>query len=269
MTEALLREKQSAALARSAALSDAEMRAKAKFLSNMSHELRTPLNAIIGFNDVMRQELFGPLGNEQYRAYAEHATDAAHGLLRTVGQILDMSLLYGEELDIQESEFELGDAVSAVVAAWRDACDRKRVSFHWSAGGPPIRMRGDRNKLVQALENIVDNAVKFSLPDSRIEVSLARVVGGAAVITVADGGIGIAPDRIAGLLTPFEQAESAQARQHHGTGLGLPLALGMIRLHGGEIAIDSRPGTGTTVKITLPADRVIAGEADSRSPTAA
>ena len=269
VTESLERQHRSAALARSAALSDAAVTAKAKFLSNMSHELRTPLNAIIGFNDAMCQELFGPLGSDQYRSYAGHVADSAAMLLRVIDQVLDMSLLYGEELGLDEAEFALAETIELTVQKYRAASAHKQIALRFATGAPTVRLRGDGAKIAQAVDNIVDNALKFCLPHGAIVVSLQRGGDGDVVITVSDTGTGIPADRIEALLAPFEQAEAADARNQHGTGLGLPIALGLIRLHGGDIAIDSAVDTGTTVKITLPAERVVAHKPAAKSRTAA
>ena len=111
--------------------------------------------------------------------------------------------------------------------------------------------------------------MKFCLPRGAIVISLERRGEGDAIVTVSDTGTGIPAHRIEALLAPFEQAELADARHHHGTGLGLPIALGLVRLHGGDIAIDSVVGASTTVKITLPADRLIAQKTSAKSQTAA
>ena len=257
ITESLASKQRSAELAYEVALADAEVRAKNRFLSNMSHELRTPLNAIIGFSDIMRQELFGSLGSEQYKDYAQDTFDSAKALLHVIEQTLDISLLFSNELRLQEGIFSLTDLVSAITEKHGEAAEQKQLTLRFSSQCAPIQLRGDPAKITQAIDNIIDNALKFSPPGGSIAVSDHRDEQGMAVVTVADTGKGIPKDLIQMVLSPFGQAESAEARQHHGAGLGLPIALGMVRLHGGDIQIASDTEQGTTVKITLPAERVI------------
>ncbi|MDJ0950856.1 MAG: PAS-domain containing protein [Alphaproteobacteria bacterium] len=269
ITEPLLNQHRSAKLARSAALADAEALAKTKFLSNMSHELRTPLNAIIGFTDAMRQELFGPLGAEQYKAYADHVIESASSLLRIVEQTIEMSLLFQENLDIVEEELELADLISRTIQKYAKTTAEKRIAVGVSICAESPKLRADVGQITQAIENIVDNAVKFCPPDGVIAVSVERSEAGDVVITVSDTGGGIPEDRIEAILIPFEQEEPADTRHNHGAGLGLPIARGLIRLHGGDVNIESEVGVGTIVKIRLPADRVIAGTAGPMAQPAA
>ncbi len=268
ITESLRRRQHSAELARSAALADAEALAKSKFLSNMSHELRTPLNAIGGFTDAMRRELFGPLGAEQYKVYAEHISDSANALLYTVDQLLQMSLLYQEELDIDEARFDLGDLISGLLRKYGATIEQKHLDVRTCFEPTPLALQADIAKIGQAIENVLDNAVKFSLPYGVIAVSFERDEAGKAVIRVTDTGGGIPQERIESIFMPFEQEEQAYAREHHGAGLGLPIAQGLVRLHGGEIAIESELGVGTTVTMRLPAERVV-GETAGEKPSSA
>ncbi len=269
ITEDLQNRQQSAELARSAALADAEALAKSKFLSNMSHELRTPLNAINGFADAMRQELFGALGAEQYKTYAEHIADSAHALLHTVDQLLQMSLLYQEELEIDEADFELADLISALLRKYGDSIEQKHLDVRTCFEPKPVTLRADGSKIAQAIENVLDNAVKFSLPYGVVAVSFECCDRGEAVVRVTDTGGGIPQEQIESIFLPFEQQEGAFAREHHGAGLGLPIAQGMVRLHGGEIAIESELGVGTTVTLRLPAERVVSEKAGKNRNSAA
>ncbi len=269
ITADLQNRQQSAELARSAALADAEALAKSKFLSNMSHELRTPLNAINGFADAMRQELFGALGAEQYKNYAEHISDSAQSLLHTVDQLLQMSLLYQEELDLKEAEFDLGDLISGLLRKYGDAIEQKHLDIRTCFEPKPLALRADSGKIAQAIENVLDNAVKFSLPYGAVAISFECCDRGEAVIRVTDTGGGIPQERIESIFMPFEQEEGAFAREHHGAGLGLPIAQGLVRLHGGDIAIESELGVGTTVTIRLPAERVVSDKAGKKPSNAA
>ena len=258
ITETLASRQRHADLAREAALADAEARAKTKFLSNMSHELRTPLNAIMGFCDAMRQEMFGPLGAARYKDYAESSHDAAADLLHIVEQVLDISRLSADDMPLDEAEFSLADVVAREVERHRAAAEQKSQALTGAHKAGPIRLRGDAGKIGHALNNIIENAVKFSLPGGAIEVTTTLDDENGVVITVADTGTGIPASTLKSAMAPFGQAEEAEARQHHGAGLGLPIALGFVRLHGGDILLDSTADSGTTVTILLPAARVVA-----------
>lgn len=256
ITESLTTQRRSAELARSAALADAEGVAKAKFLSNMSHELRTPLNAIIGFAEAMSMDAFGQQGEGQYKEYANHILESAKAISRVVKQVLDMSLINASELAMNEEDFSLYEVIVETVDKYRGEADHKNVKIHARNRIQPITFRGDRAKIAQAIENVLHNGVKFCLPHGMVVVSLDFCAEGGAIITISDTGAGIPRQQLKSILSPFEQQEAAETRRNHGTGLGLPIALGLIRLHGGDIHIDSATGLGTTVKIKLPPERV-------------
>ncbi len=262
ITDVLVRERQSADLARSAALADAESVVKSKFLSNMSHELRTPLNAILGFSEVMLGEIHGPLGDNVYKEYAEYIYQGAHKLLSHVDRVLEMSFLLGEELDMEESAFQAQDIISTVVETYRESAEEKELVLRISNATSDIELWGDKQKVAQALENIVDNAVKFCLPGGIVVVSQKLTDPGDWVVSVSNTGAGISADDHANILSPFGQLEEGHVRCYHGAGLGLPIALGLIRLHGGDISIDGKENIGTTVSIKLPAHRVLSGTID-------
>ena len=257
ITDALKREQKSAELARDAALADAAAVAKSKFLSNMSHELRTPLNAIMGFSDVIRGQEDQPLDEAESREYAELIYQSAQELLQIVDRTLEMSLLLNEELDMHEAEFPACDMVSAVAESYRQRAEEKNLTLRIAEAPSDVQILGDRQRIAQALENIVDNAVKFCLPDGIIVVSHKITDQQDWLVSVSNTGGGIDPEDQDVIFTPFGQLEGPERRQHHGAGLGLPIALGLVRLHGGDIEIDGKCDLGTTVSIRLPAERVI------------
>ena len=227
ITETLARQKRTASLAHSAALSEAVAASKSKFLANMSHELRTPLNAIIGFNDVLRHELFGPIGHANYRDYSAHIDKSARELSGLVERILDMSLIGAGELQLDETDFAPAAALTHIADRYAAAAARKGVTLGLAANDAGLRLLGDRTKVVQAVEYIVDNAVKFCRPNGAVVLSLERCEDGGATIKVSDTGIGIAAEHIEALTSPFEQAEGSYARLNHGLGLGLPIAISL------------------------------------------
>ena len=251
-----------------AALSEAVVAAKARFLSNMSHELRTPLNAIIGFNDIARNEVFGPLGSDQYREYADHIAHSAASLLAVVERVLDMSLIYGDELVLNEEALPAAELLEAVCTERHDNCEQKRIALQTDFSiCRNVIVTGDRSRLSQAIGNVLDNAIKFSLPKGSIAVSAELSESRQLVIRIQDEGSGMSREQIERLLMPFEQAEPSDHRESHGIGLGLPIARGFVRLHGGDLAVDSKFDVGTVVEISLPSTRLSSAGRRTTGPT--
>ena len=237
-------------------------RAKTEFLANMSHELRTPLNAIIGFTEIMKMELLGPMGNQQYFGYASDIHDSARHLLGLINDILDVSKIEAGKATLIEEEVILDRVFDSVIRLIRERAQRAEVKLVINIAPNLPMLLGDERKLKQVLINLLSNAVKFTPPGGRAELS-ARIAPGSGdlLIEVADTGIGIAPQDIDRVMEPFGQVDSRMSRRFSGTGLGLPLARALAELHGGELDLQSEPGKGTTVTIRLPAARLKAPDA--------
>ena len=235
--------------------------AKSQFLASMSHELRTPLNAILGFSEIIRDESLGRIEIPKYREYADDIHQSGLHLLNVVNDVLDMAKIEAGKIELHDQEIVIGESIErsikfvATLAATADIALEMQVP----AGLPLVR--ADDVKLQQVLLNLLSNAVKFTPGGGRIRVDVAADWRHGLTITVADNGIGIAPDDISRVLQPFGQADSGFARKYNGTGLGLPLARSIIELHGGELTLDSAVGVGTAVRLRLPADRLIADAA--------
>jgi signal transduction histidine kinase len=234
-------------------------RAKSSFLANMSHELRTPLNAIIGFSEVLNSQILGPDAGPRYREYANYITASGQHLLRLVNDILDLSKLAAGKFELAESLVEirtlLADCVGLVMAQARQKSVTIGVSMPENL--PPV-MAGEL-RLKQALLNLLANAVKFSREGGAVVLAAALRDNGDLAITVADQGIGMRPEDIPVALEPFRQIDNALSRAYEGTGLGLPLAKMLIEKHGGSLQLESAPGIGTTVTLTLPRSRLRPG----------
>jgi len=234
-------------------------KAKSDFLASVSHELRTPLNAIIGFSEMIRDSLIGPL-DARYREYGADINQSGRHLQNIINDILDISKIEGGRLELREEMVSIGETVRAcrrIVEAMATTAG-VTLAIDVASSLPPIR--ADQLRFQQILLNLMSNAVKFTPAGGRVRVSAAVGPDG-IVVAIADTGIGMKPEEIAIALEPFRQIEGPQTRRFTGTGLGLPLAKALLELHGGELAIESAPGVGTTVRLRLPAARVIVAAA--------
>lgn len=221
--------------------------AKSNFLAQVSHDLRTPLHAIIGMTEVLRS---GPLDASQQ---AEVATigDAGDALLRLINDLLDLSRIEAGRIDLAREPFQLDDVLDQIAGLLGPAALRKGLSFvHWIEPGLPGGLRGDAERLRQALFNLVGNAVKFT---ERGGVTLrASRDEGLLRIEIADTGRGIAPEHIPGLFTPFNRGDAEAARRTEGTGLGLAITRRLAEAMEGTVDVRSRPGEGTVFTLRLP-----------------
>jgi len=228
---------------------EAQNAGKSRFLANMSHELRTPLNAVIGFSDIMRQRLFGPVP-DRYADYAQSIHAAGGHLLDLINDVLDVSRIEAARYDLSIERFDMREVVSAAIALVRVQADDKGVDL--AAVLPPdaLTVAADRRALKQITLNLLSNAVKFTPSGGAVTVSV-EALGADLELTVADTGVGVAPEDLARIGRPFEQAGGAEQRAQ-GTGLGLSLVRSLAELHQGAMSIDSTPGEGTAVTIRLP-----------------
>ncbi len=231
--------------------------AKGAFLGNMSHELRTPLNHINGFAEMMAKEIYGPLGSDRYREYAEDIVAAAKHLEEMINDILDMSKVEAGKMRLSPAQIDPVDAVDgAVKLARRRAADRE-VSLIFDPDDDVPEINGDHRAIKQMTFNLITNSIKFTDAGGEIHVTVTHDSKW-VLIRVKDTGIGISPEDLPRLAQPFEQVRSHEARERNlrGTGLGLALTKSFTELHGGHMAIESEVGVGTQVSIYLPIGKV-------------
>ena len=228
---------------------EAEARAKARFLANMSHELRTPLNAIMGFSDIMRSRLFGDL-SPKYGEYAELIHESGQHLLDLINDVLDVTKLEADRYELSAETFDVRDVANAALRILRQQADDAGLKLRGVLPPATLLVKADRRAIKQIVLNLVANALKFTPSGGSVTVTFAEVAGELDIV-VADSGVGIAPEDLARLGRPFEQAGDAQDRAR-GTGLGLSLVQAFARLHGGEMSVESRLGEGTAVTVRLP-----------------
>ncbi len=249
-----------------AARQEAELndRAKSAFLSAMSHELRTPLNAIIGFSDLLQQP--GAVTARDGAEYAGHIARAGRRLLDVVGDVLDMSRLESGSLTLAVAPTAIADIIAAAVEEMRPFFAGKKQQLDVRAERLPAEIEADGKRLHQILLHLLSNAAKFTPEGGRILVLGRPAADGGVTIAIADTGIGMTHEEMMLALRPFAQVDARRARSAEGAGLGLPLALGLARLHGGSLHVESQPGSGTTVMLSLPR-RVPAARSQAPHPS--
>jgi cell cycle sensor histidine kinase DivJ len=222
---------------------------KSRFLANMSHELRTPLNAVLGFSDIMRQKLFGPLP-ERYAEYAQLIHESGGHLLDLINDVLDMSKIEAERYELALEVFDAREPVSAALRLVRLQAHEGEIALRGLLPPEPVMVEADRRALKQITLNLLSNALKFTPSGGSVTVTL-HGDGPILELGVADTGVGVAAEDLERLGRPFEQAGGADQRSR-GTGLGLSLVRAFAELHKGRMNIESALGEGTAVSIRLP-----------------
>jgi len=245
------RKKNERALIDARDLAEQANRAKSRFLANMSHELRTPLNAIIGFSEVMTFEMFGPVGSPRYLEYARLIHESGGHLLELINGVLDMSKIEAGKFELSEELFDLEEIATQAVRFVKLQADRKGVALKMSVAFPAKTIFADKRAIKQMLVNLITNGVKFTPRGGTVRIHAARDAAGIG-IAVIDTGVGIGPEDLKRLGQPFEQVEGEHVRAQEGTGLGLALVKALAAMHGGDAAIESVLGEGTTVLVRLP-----------------
>ncbi|HWA70522.1 MAG TPA: HAMP domain-containing sensor histidine kinase [Rhizomicrobium sp.] len=247
-------------LAASVQQAEAANKAKSAFLANMSHELRTPLNAIMGFSEVMKEEVLGPMNNPRYIGYAGDIHASGQYLLGIINDILDLSKIEAGKMSLDSAkEFALAEAVSASLTLLAPLGDKHGVQVSSSLPSD-VRLVAVERMIRQILINLLGNAIKFTPAGGSVEVSGAPMSCGGYALTVRDSGIGMTEEGICRAMMPFGQVENKMTATHNGTGLGLPLAKAMLELHGGTMTVQSVPHVGTTITLGFPASRIARGQ---------
>jgi signal transduction histidine kinase len=241
---------------------EASSRSKSEFLANMSHELRTPLNHIIGFTELVAGKECGDL-NEVQQEYLNDVLAASRHLLSLINDILDLSKVEAGKMDLDAAEVPFQSLLENSLVMVKEKAVKHGIQLSLKIESAPDSLVADERKLKQVLYNLLSNAVKFTAEGGKVEVGSAIRHGNGLqngsregqelVVWVKDTGIGIEPQDIERLFTPFEQVEGSLSRKHQGTGLGLALTKKMIELHGGCIqARSDGKDRGSVFEFTLP-----------------
>jgi signal transduction histidine kinase len=225
-------------------------RHKSEFLASMSHELRTPLNAIIGFSEVLREAMFGPV-NEKQAEYLDDIISSGNHLLSLINDVLDLSKVEAGQVELEVGPFSLRQALERGVVMVREQATVEGVQVELSAGPEVDVVQGDERRIKQVIFNLLSNAVKFTPAGGEVDVRAIRV-NGEVRVSVADTGPGIAPGDHERIFEEFQQTDAGLERLE-GTGLGLALSKRLVELHGGRIWLESELGKGSTFVFTLPA----------------
>jgi signal transduction histidine kinase len=224
-------------------------RHKSEFLANMSHELRTPLNAIIGFTRIVMRRSQEQIEPKQYENL-EKILASGQNLLALINAILDLSKVEAGRVEVNPAEVALAPVLEQCLRTVEPLLKGDAVTLVKEFDGELPQMYADEEKLRQIVINLLSNAVKFTTSGSiRLR---AQAANGLLAIAVADTGIGIAADKLGLIFEEFEQADASSTRVHGGTGLGLAIARRLARLMGGDISIESTPGSGATFTLRLP-----------------
>jgi len=246
---------------------EAASRAKSTFLANMSHELRTPMNGIMGMVDLVLRHTT----DAKQQAQLHSAKHASQHLLAVINDILDISKIEAERLMLEQVEFKLGEVLENLISLIGQKLSDKglKLFIDLPAGLPGMTLSGDPTRLGQILLNLAGNALKFTATGSitlRAKLLEDQPTAVLLRIDVVDTGIGISVDDQKRLFTAFEQADGSMTRKYGGTGLGLAISKRLAHMMGGEIGVESQPGSGSTFWFTARLGKV-AASAVSPAPT--
>jgi len=231
---------------------------KTQFLANVSHELRTPLNSILGFSELLSEKAFGNL-NDKQNQYVEYIHSSGEHLLRLINNIIDLSKIDVEKMEMLEELFPITEAIGEVLSIIRPFAHEKNISIETMAVAASPMIRADKSKFKKIMLNIISNAVKFNKSGGSVSITweISEEAEGRdfkrfILFSIRDTGIGIKEKDQARLFKTFEQVDSSFNREYDGSGLGLVLTRRLTELHGGRIWIESEEGHGTTVYIKFP-----------------
>jgi signal transduction histidine kinase len=234
--------------------------AKSQFLANMSHELRTPLNAIIGFSEMISTEILGPIGTATYIGYAKDINSSGVHLLSIINDILDISKVESGTLQLDKEQLDLASLFERVLSIIRPHAEKANIGLILDTPDYVPTVYTDELRLKQVLINLLSNAVKFTPQKGQVGLHAHVSERQDLVIAISDTGIGMHPGEITKALSRFGQIDGDLNRKQEGTGLGLPLAKLITERLGGDFAITTAKGEGTTVMVTFPGDRIFSSK---------
>jgi len=230
-------------------------RVKSQFLAHMSHELRTPLNAILGFSDILREQLFGPLGADSYVDYANDIHGSGEHLLSLINDLLDIAKIEAGKQDIVDERINIETAIDKSLRLFSHRLVRRKIETVIEIDDTATHLNCDRRALSQIFFNLISNAEKFGREQGEIKITSSLGEDGGVRISVSDDGRGFKADELKTVLSPFGRIENPMTKSIPGSGLGLPIVNGLIEMHGGRLEIQSEVDKGTSVTLIFPPDR--------------
>jgi two-component system cell cycle sensor histidine kinase PleC len=231
--------------------------AKSRFLATMSHELRTPLNAILGFSEVMKAEIMGPIDNPLYKEYAGNIHQSGSHLLHLINEILDLSRIEAGRYELAEEPIRLVDVMDDCYRLLKLRIESKGLSVIENFDETASPIWADQRAVRQVCLNLLSNALKFTPPGGRITMTVARTSDGGQLMRIRDTGPGIPKDEIPKVMQAFGQGSLAHQTAEGGTGLGLPIVKNLVELHDGRFDLKSELRKGTEVTAYFPRKRVL------------
>jgi len=236
---------------------EAANEARSSFLPNIAQALRLPLNAIIGSSEIVLSEALGPLPNGKYRAYVSDIRDNGSHLLGVINDIVDLAKAEAGKLDLDEGLFDPRDVLRSIAQLMSDRIRAAGLTLKLDLPPELPQLRADQRRIRQAVSHLVNKALKFTQSGGTVELICRAERESGLVITVADTGIGISPERMSRVLEALDQIESPRPGSQQGSGLGLPLVKALMRLHGGALKLESDANIGTRATITFPPERLV------------
>ena len=231
--------------------------AKSRFLATMSHELRTPLNAILGFSEIMKDEVLGPMHNKTYRSYSEDIHGSGQHLLNLINEILDLSRIEAGRQELHEEALFLDEIATECTTMMKVRAEAKSITVHQAQETGLPSVWADERALRQVILNLMSNAVKFTPAGGEVLIKVGRTVDGGQFVSISDTGPGIPEEEIPTVLEAFGQGSHAIRSAEPGTGLGLSIVQALIGMHDGKFSLKSDPGEGTEVTVSLPPSRIM------------
>ena len=237
---------------------DLANKSKSGFLANMSHELRTPLNAILGFSEIIKNQILGPIEEVKYTEYARDIYESGAHLLDIINDILDLSKVEAGRLEVHENRVEIAELIGICQRLMEPKVVENDLNLEVEVSEGMPDLMADHRLMKQIVLNLLSNAIKFTPEGGRIRVSAALDKSDALAISVEDTGIGMDEQGVERALTPFGQVDTSFSRKHQGSGLGLPLVIAFTERQGGTFDLDTVPGEGTRITIAFPAEKLCA-----------
>ena len=205
---------------------------------------------------MMKDEIFGPIDNEKYQDYLDDILASSTHLSNLVNDLLDVAAIEEGKVELFEEKIEVEEIIDISSIIVKSRAKDEKIEFSVNIANNLPMIFADKRRMMQILVNLLTNAIKFTPAGGDVSLSVDQEGDGSIQFVVKDTGIGMDEKGIAKALEKFGQIDSEQANRHQGTGLGLPLTKSLIEMHGGSMAIESVPGSGTTIKVHIPKERI-------------